>query len=585
VKSIVLVLASIILVLGSMAQTADEIETQARALRNDGSYHKAIDLLSNYLPNAELTLLQKAHLTNLRGHIRGNIHDFENQLLDFLAAKDLREQAGDKAAVGGSYLNLGNSYKFQKQHEKSLEYYTLARSIARENNDSVRWVKAINNMAGAMRQVKPKTERYDLLAEGLDIARKLDKRALLISNLMAHANAYSDFGHPENSIEYLREALALKTSKSSTNALILNNLGNAYKHINELDSALLYYRLGYGLAITTSNLDRQITATRNFADLYAEKGMFDSAHHYLEVNRLLQIEINYRQIDDEVLKYQEQFQAAERELEIEQKTAQRNLMIAILGGLGVLAVVVVFFLIRNHRQKMVLATNELDLKDSQISNLFTDLTLKVAKSEAEGELKERQRVGRDLHDRIGPLLSSIKIKFSSLKRDSDENNEWSDSINLLDDSIGEIRRISHNLSSGSLSRLGFVNHIVQLGKHLGESGKINVNFTHHNLEQGLGQGIESHLSDIISELAQNTLKYADATNLSIDINRDEEELSVIIEDDGKGFDTNSHMQGIGLKNLRMRVAEMEGELVIDSKIGRGTAVVIDIPLNQPKLDS
>lgn len=573
---IIVGLICVSLCLGLSAQTPADIEKQVSSLRKEAKFQEAIDLITDFLETSSLPPVESTRLLNYRGHIKGDLKEYDSQLQDFLTVLEIKEENGDRAGMAGSYMNIGNSYRFQGLHEKSLEYYTLSRDIATETRDTNRIANALINMSAAIRLVDSTVNRVPILLEAQELYKRIDKTNNNIHTALGVA--YSDLEEHEKAIESFRESLQIEGITVKTKALLMNNIGHDLELLGRLDSAEVYFAESYRIASEYEMLDEQLMATRNLGEVFAKLGEYDSAYVYMNEHRLLQLEEAKILLDDEVLSLQEQFQAAEREREIERKTAQRNLFAVVLVGLAVLGVVVVVFLRRNHKTKEALSRQQIDLKEAEISNLFTDLTLKVAQSEAEGELKERQRVGRDLHDRIGPLLSSIKLKFSASRDAEKETHGLDESLNLLDESIGEIRRISHNLSSASLSQYGFLHHVQQLSKHLEDNGAIKVNFTHHNIESGLPNTIERHLSDIISELAQNVVKHAEANLLTIDINRDEEELSVIIEDDGRGFDSSQNAQGIGLKNLKLRVAEMDGELTIDSKIGRGTAVVIDIPL-------
>lgn len=564
-------------VTGASAQSPAEIEKEARALRKVAKYEEALSFLREYLEDATLTHKEASNFENLQGHICGDLGRYDDQLNHYLEGLRIREENNDWAGVAGSYLNIGNSFRYQDQDEKSLEYYTKARDLAEETRDSMRWAKALGNMSAALRNVDSTADRVSILLESRRLYVEMGREDRLANNYSSLGIAYSDLGKYQEAIEALRKALSFDYVDHDFKALLHNNIGHDLEKLDSLDAAIVEFMICYQMAYEYDILEKRLLATRNLGDIYARKNMFDSAYKYLELHRWCQLEKAQLLRENETLELQEKYETAEREREIEKKTAQRNMLFIGFGGLFAIALVVVYFLRRNHNNKMALAQQELELKESEISGLFTDLTLKVARSEAEGELKERQRVGRDLHDRIGPLLSSIKIKFSTLKGNGNDDG-LNESLSMLDDSIAEIRRVSHNLNAGSLVKLGFVNHIQKLAEHLEASGKIKVNFSHHNLDAIDDRTVENQLSAIIHELAQNTLKHADAQTLTIDINCDASELSLIVEDDGQGFDPQSNGRGIGLKNMKMRVADLNGEFTIDSKPGRGTAIVIDVPL-------
>ena len=112
------------------------------------------------------------------------------------------------------------------------------------------------------------------------------------------------------------------------------------------------------------------------------------------------------------------------------------------------------------------------------------------------------------------------------------------------------------------------------------SGKLQVELVTHGLKERLDYGTELHIYRIVQELIHNVIKHAQAQNVTIQVNRFEDRVNVIVEDDGRGFDVESIRQkpGMGMQNLAARVHELSGFLQIDSRSGRGTTVSVDIPL-------
>lgn len=141
-----------------------------------------------------------------------------------------------------------------------------------------------------------------------------------------------------------------------------------------------------------------------------------------------------------------------------------------------------------------------------------------------------------------------------------------------------MRSISHQMMPNALLKAGLATSIKEFLDPIdGKNIKVYLNVS--GLNERLDQQLETVLYRAIQEAVNNVVKHAGATRLTIQILKDEEGLSVSIEDNGGGFDSSSagYEEGIGLKNIRSRVALLRGSVDVDSAVGRGTVVVIYIP--------
>jgi len=187
--------------------------------------------------------------------------------------------------------------------------------------------------------------------------------------------------------------------------------------------------------------------------------------------------------------------------------------------------------------------------------------------------EERSRLARELHDGLGGLLGSIRIgAFNKLKTDA-SNQEWLDT--QLSEAIEDLRNIAHDLMPVSLPEKGLV-YILE--KTVARWNAAN-QFTTHldcSISKRYPLPIEAGLYRIVSELIYNVKKHAQATEVFISIweEKNHESITVLVEDNGIGFSSNT-TTGIGLKNIRYRVAYLGGKISIDSN-SNGTSIVIEI---------
>lgn len=197
------------------------------------------------------------------------------------------------------------------------------------------------------------------------------------------------------------------------------------------------------------------------------------------------------------------------------------------------------------------------------------------------EEHERNRLARDLHDGIGPILSTIKMYFEWLS-DNSRHESHEQILKLANESINEailqIRTISHNLSPHLLEKFGLVSGLQSYIDLLKKASTIEFNLN-SNLKKRLRPAIELTLYRALKECINNTIKHAKAKNVFIVVSIEGKKLMVVYSDDGVGFDTTDETgqtKGIGLYNIKNRINSLGGSLEILSAPGIGTRVKIEI---------
>ncbi|MBK6904610.1 MAG: hypothetical protein IPH04_17860 [Saprospirales bacterium] len=196
---------------------------------------------------------------------------------------------------------------------------------------------------------------------------------------------------------------------------------------------------------------------------------------------------------------------------------------------------------------------------------------------------ERRRLAQDLHDGLSVNLAAIKMKANlmEVKSQGADQKAWREIMEDLETAYEELRRISHNLPPKSLFKIGLggaLDEIVQRARTLRPEMKIHY---YHNLPLlRLSKQAEVHLYRIILELLNNALKHSEASSLSIQIMEHDDQIVLTMEDNGKGYNPEKPGgDGIGLSNIKSRVAVLGGTLSIDSRPGKGAVHIITFPSN------
>jgi PAS domain S-box-containing protein len=208
---------------------------------------------------------------------------------------------------------------------------------------------------------------------------------------------------------------------------------------------------------------------------------------------------------------------------------------------------------------------------------------RVLNAVIQAEENERSRFAKDLHDDLGPILSSIKMYIQSLRTHEDSENK-KDLINRLiytvDDSIKSIRRISYNLSSHLLQNMGLINALKTHADRINLTDSLKITVTNNFPElHRLASNVEIVIYRVVLELITNSIKHSQGTLISIDLSLNEEQLIVNYSDNGIGFDIDRMMydntKGIGLKNILSRVKSIKGLLSFETEKS-GFNLLIDV---------
>lgn len=203
---------------------------------------------------------------------------------------------------------------------------------------------------------------------------------------------------------------------------------------------------------------------------------------------------------------------------------------------------------------------------------------------------ERQRIARDLHDGVGQMLAAARINLGRLQGlinrrkseaplDTDVQASLEQSIGILGRASDDVRSISHALGTSTLQELGLPAALGELLASMESEDRTHFEFVAVGMEDRLPESIETGLFRVAQELITNALRHAQATEATVQIVRQGDEVRLSVEDNGVGFDPSNARNGMGHRNIATRVAAMGGALHYDSTPGHGTTVtvVVSIP--------
>lgn len=220
----------------------------------------------------------------------------------------------------------------------------------------------------------------------------------------------------------------------------------------------------------------------------------------------------------------------------------------------------------------------------QLDDLRKHNESKVLSAILKTEESERQKFAKELHDGMGPLLSSIKMAISALSRSKNTENEKKiveNTAKLIDESLVSLKEISNKLSPHILNNFGLLKAIQSfIGKFQSDDGlEIEMNSNIEN--KRYDYNVEVVLYRVVSELINNTIKHALASKINILIFENDSLLNVTYTDNGIGFDDkiiSNLSKGMGYSNIHSRIKSLDGSIEINSKPNEGLSVSISLKL-------
>ncbi|MCT4629756.1 sensor histidine kinase [Winogradskyella sp.] len=235
---------------------------------------------------------------------------------------------------------------------------------------------------------------------------------------------------------------------------------------------------------------------------------------------------------------------------------------------------VVFFTVFQKRK------NQLLVEQIKQKQAFEE---ELTKTQQEIQEETLMHVGRELHDNVGQLLAFASMQMNSVVKvaGDDVKSKVGNASEALKESLAEVRALSRSLNSDVIFNLGLEATLQNEINRLNKSGLIeavlNVNGEKANLEN---QKDEIILFRILQEFFSNTLKYAEADSLKVDLDYTPERLNINVKDNGVGFDTKRVQQGAGMTNMKKRAELINAQFQLESQKNNGTTLKLKYPYRQ-----
>ena len=558
----------------------------------------AIITFENAIPIARLlndTVREARVLANI-GNAYLHKKDRVTAIEYYIKSTRLWETCGDQNYLPLVYANINGLLDEQKEHNKAVEYGNKAIALAKKIGDGYSEVNGLVNLAATYGYLEQYEKQYELLLKALPLAKEtkdLDQLATVYHIMGDYFFKKENFSSAVD--KYLESYTYVKQMGNKYHLCTISTaLAQVYSKLNENDKALQYILQAEKTAneVGTRTDFKEIYKTR--AEIEQHAGNYKLASEYflktLTVSDSLFKSETSEKIAEAEARYQNEKKQKEivqlekdkqiQSLSIKQKSTLNYILIGSLAALTIVG----FLVYRNLRNRQLLAKQQEELQQQRIRELEKDKQLVAVDSMLKGQEEERSRLAKDLHDGLGGLLSGVKFSLSNMKDNliitPDNMAVFERSLDMLDTSIKELRRVAHNMMPELLTKFGLDEALKEYCNTVNATNLLSVKYQAMGMRTRVEKSAEIIIYRIIQELLNNIMKHAAATEAMVQLIKEDGRFSIIVEDNGKGFDTDliKTNKGAGLTSIQSRVDYLKGRLDIHSEQGKGTLVNIEFNL-------
>ena len=494
------------------------------------------------------------------------------------------KKADDLAALNN---NIGLIYADMKSWQKAMEFYRKAYTLHKKSGNKTGLGATINNMGKLYYHQK----NYPLAKAYIDSAIVLktsiqDKYGLAIA-YKDLGMLYSAMGDQSGALALIEQSIGFAEAVDDKNEAAVSSLEMAliYLQTGQAEKALALTDKAERIAREINSLKLHYQAYENYALIFEKQGNLRKALDYYRLFRATRDSVisdqRLNQVYELEMKHQAEKSADKIALLTQQQElhelqiSRRNTLILGFAVLFIATLILIWFYYQNIRHK----------QQNVLDKALFEVRERKAREVIEAEIRERRRIGEELHDGLGQILSVIKLRLTNMSEKYEAQAGpnipgYNDLVTLVDHAFGELRHISHNMAPLMLREQGLVVALRNLLERTRQTKNYKVLFDSAGIDHRLDPFIENTVYRITQEILNNMIKHAEASEINLQVISDGNELTLVAEDNGIGFEIEKALnhKGIGLKNIYSRTENLNGNVLIDSAPGRGTIITIIIPL-------
>ncbi len=471
--------------------------------------------------------------------------------------------------------DLGHLYYQKEDYDKALSYWK--ESANSKFSEEIK-LKALINIASVYFRKADYETAKSYLKKALDTPNK-DKYFGMLLPIYINLGAL-DFQEEnyDQAEYYFRKARTISKKHNQVAGLLPStiNIGLIHNAKENYNLALKFFDEALQIAEENSNLESQKNIFKYYEETYIKMEDYKSAHEILNKHNIIKDSINKNQLDKRITELEVKYETSQKEEEIKNQTFLKKIFF--VGAIIILIPIAFLMILYYQKHKTQVSINEYQkqINKQKVDVLIKEQELTLIENAVKTQKKEQERIGMELHDTIGGNLAFVKLKLSSL----DKNNDYESLLKMLEETCDQIRDLSHDLIEEKIEKDSFTSTIINYVNEANViSGKKILFYPHPEEALNLiDDTIQIELFKIIQELLSNAIKHSKASEINIYINKYDESLKLIFEDNGVGFEADKKTDGIGISNIKNRIELLAGVMHVDSHLKRGAIFTIDIPI-------
>jgi signal transduction histidine kinase len=493
----------------------------------------------------------------------------------FQQALKIAQQRNDHLSRTSILISIGWAYMEDGKSKDAIRFFEEALQL-NPSEDYISRPLLLCNIAACYNANGEYKLAEHYAKQGIAAARRLRSNTDLANGLNILGRSYQEQGLISKAIACMKEAAVVREKVADPSMLASDylQLSDLYKINKRPDLALQYAKKAEDISLKHANVLKLAAVYQALSSIYESTGDFKKAASYLKKELIHRDSLERDQYTRALAQMQVQFETQKKttenlqlkkeNLETKLKNSDQQRWMVILGtGLILLIASGIY------ASKLVKSRYK---TRRAIEKLNEQKTRTIAVMEAEE--KERRRIAGDLHDGVGQMLAAASIQLEKARKGLLSL----DKVDEMIRSAGtEVRNISHQVTPELLMHHGLVKALELEVDRLNESHDKTSFSLYTHIEQPLEDEMLSlTLYRCFQEQCVNILKHAKATEVNVQINLHHDEIQLILEDNGVGFDAGNQYDGLGIRNMKSRIALYEGQLLIDSMPGKGTTSMIKI---------
>jgi len=526
---------------------------------------------------------------NQLGTIYRRQKDLENCIVSFEQALRLCELRGNHGAVAFIYGNIATAYCDWNRLGDAIPFSEKAVEYALKSGNKRRIGTCYVNLGAIQARVESmRAEGIATLLKAIPILEQVNDRRQLCNVYNYLVNAYRLDGHLDMATQYLQklDKLAHELQTDAERFRYYQAKAALLQESRNYAEAVTYYRRMVEMLRGGYKDTRDYEHYKNLSECYLALNNSSLAYEYLTQAYALRDSAFHTEQTEQLSEYSVKYQTKEKELEIvtlrreqlEQETymLRHRIIVGSVIALLVIALLGLFYVRQRQRAKIAVLANAASEKEREFLELQKETEQRLARKYIDGLESERERMATELHDDVCNSLLALEMNIRTIS--GEENTELGNQLGLLGSTRERLRTLSHELMPPAFQYATLDEMLADYVLHL--SLPVNMHVEYHSTEGAdwnrIPKSIGFECYRIVQEAVSNAVKYAGRACVRVELALENNNLSILVTDDGNGFDMSKKTKGIGLRTIWQRTETIGAKVELTSAPGEGTRLEISV---------